>query len=209
MINQGNLYVIAAPSGAGKTTLTQALVEAVPDLVLSISHTTRQKRPHEVDGVNYFFIGKPEFEQLIAEQAFLEYATIFDNFYGTSKQVVESTLQKGMDVILEIDWQGHRQIKQMFPNTIGIFILPPSLQDLYDRLTKRNQDAEVIIKQRIIDVKETVSHIHEFDYIVMNDEFDRALNDLKSIIATGRLIQRKQSIQYASLINNLIEIDYK
>jgi guanylate kinase len=205
-INKGNLYVIAAPSGAGKTTLTRALVESVPDLVLSISHTTREKRPHEIDGVNYFFINTETFETLITQQAFLEYATIFDHLYGTSKQVVEATLQKGIDVILEIDWQGHRQIKKIFPDTIGIFVLPPSLQDLYERLTKRNQDAQSIIKKRIEDVKETVGHIHEFDYIVMNDEFARALTDVKNIILAGRLVQRKQCIQYEALIKSLIEM---
>jgi guanylate kinase len=206
-IGMGNLYVIAAPSGTGKTTLSKALVDALPNLTVSISHTTRQKRPNEIQGVNYYFVDNQEFERLIREDIFLEHATIFDCQYGTSKKSVEETLSKGVDVILEIDWQGHQQIKKIFKHAIGIFILPPSLNDLRHRLTKRNQDAVSVIKKRIADVRETISHIHEFDYIVMNDDFVNALHDLKIIIEAGRLLQHKQNIQFAFLINHLLEME--
>lgn len=203
----GNLYVIAAPSGTGKTTLTKALVDALPNLTISISHTTRPKRSNEIEGINYYFTDTATFQDLIKQNAFLEHALIFDHLYGTSKQAVQATLDKGIDVILEIDWQGHQQIKQLFPHTISIFILPPSLNDLRHRLSKRNEDNIAVIKKRIADVKETVSHIEEFDYVVMNDDFVNALHDLKMIIETGRLLKHKQLTRFSSLINNLAAIE--
>src|SRR5262245_24777909 len=140
MAETGNLFVIAAPSGAGKTSLVKALVDSMPNITVSISHTTRPKRPGELHGKNYYFVNNAEFQRMIDHNDFLEYATIFDNLYGTSKSSVEQTLKKGIDVILEIDWQGHQQIKRLFPHAISIFILPPSLKDLQSRLIKRNQD---------------------------------------------------------------------
>lgn len=204
MADSGNLYIVAAPSGTGKTSLVKALVDSMPDITVSISHTTRPKRPNEIDGVNYYFIDNPAFEHMIKHHDFLEYATIFDHYYGTSKQWVKKTLSQGTDVILEIDWQGNQQIKHLFPESIGIFILPPSLEDLQSRLITRNQDGPEIIKKRLADAKETVSHIHEFDYVVINDDFAKAVHDIKLIVETGRLLQRRQSAKYSKLINNLV-----
>src|SRR5688572_2941327 len=182
MPESGHLFVIAAPSGTGKTSLVKALVEAVPQLTVSISHTTRTIRPAEIHGVNYYFVEKAEFQRMIKAGELLEHATVFDNCYGTSRRFVEEKLSHGLDVILEIDWQGHQQIKRLFPDMISIFILPPSLEDLKNRLMKRQQDGTEVIKQRLKDVTETMSHIHEFDYVVFNDNFDHALTDLKTII---------------------------
>lgn len=206
MAEKGNLYIIAAPSGTGKTTLVKALVEALDNITVSISHTTRMKRPNEVHGINYYFIDKTEFEQMILQQDFLEYALIFDHFYGTSKRWVNETLAQGTDVILEIDWQGHQQIKRLFPHSISIFILPPTLEDLRNRLVSRNQDHVDIINQRLADARKTVSHIHEFDYIIVNDEFDHAIHDLKSIVESGRLQQARQAAKLTKLIENLSKI---
>lgn len=206
MAEKGNLYIIAAPSGTGKTTLVKALVEALDNITVSISHTTRMKRPNEVHGINYYFIDKTEFEQMILQQDFLEYARIFDHFYGTSKRWVNETLAQGTDVILEIDWQGHQQIKRLFPHSISIFILPPTLEDLRNRLVSRNQDHVDIINQRLADARKTVSHIHEFDYIIVNDEFDHAIHDLKSIVESGRLQQARQAAKLTKLIENLSKI---
>jgi guanylate kinase len=203
MADLGNLYVIAAPSGTGKTSLVKAVVDSLPKVTVSVSHTTRAKRPNEVDGVNYYFISKDVFERMVSNQDFLEYATVFDNFYGTSKQWVKETLNKGIDVILEIDWQGHQQIKQLFPSSISIFILPPSLDDLKTRLMNRNQDNADIIKKRLADAKATVSHLHEFDYIVINDDFIQAVHDLKLIIEAGRLRQKRQTAKFSHLLEKL------
>lgn len=200
MSDTGNLYVIAAPSGTGKTTLVEALIDSLPKITVSISHTTRPKRPNETNGTSYHFVEKAEFENLITHGDFLEYATIFDNYYGTSKSWVNETLAKGIDVILEIDWQGYQQIRQLFPTCIGIFILPPSQEDLKDRLVKRNQDHPEIIKKRLADAKETVSHVTEFNYVVVNDDFISALHDLKTIIEAGRLLQTRQSAKFAKVI---------
>lgn len=202
----GHLYVIAAPSGTGKTTLVKALVDSMPQITVSISHTTRPKRPGEVDGVNYYFVTKPEFASMIEHGDFLEHATIFEHFYGTSKSWVQATLSKGIDVILEIDWQGHQQIKRLFPESISIFILPPSLEDLRERLFKRNQDHPDIIKKRLADARGTVSHIPEFDYLIINDEFSHALHDLVCIVSACRLQQARQMAKYEKLIHKLDEI---
>lgn len=203
MADSGNLYVIAAPSGTGKTTLVTALVESLPKITVSISHTTRPKRPNERHGVNYYFVDDAEFQQLIDHGDFLEHALIFNYHYGTSKRWVEKTLAKGIDVILEIDWQGHLQIKQIFPNAIGIFILPPSLAILRERLIKRDQDHPEIIKKRLADAKETVSHIKDFDYAIINDDFMDALKDLKIIVEAGRLTKRRQISKYKKMIADL------
>ena len=200
MADAGNLFIIAAPSGTGKTTLVEALIDSLPKITVSISHTTRPKRPNEENGINYYFVSTDEFNHMIKHGDFLEHATIFDNLYGTSKKWVEETLSKSIDVILEIDWQGHQQIKKLFPHCISIFILPPSLEVLSDRLNKRNQDTPNIIKKRLADAKETVSHINEFDYAVINDDFMSALHDLKIIIEAGRLQQQRQSARHKKLL---------
>jgi guanylate kinase len=201
----GNLFVIAAPSGTGKTSLVKAVVDGMSNVTVSISHTTRPMRPGEQHGTNYYFISKNEFQQLIDHHDFLEHAVIFDHYYGTSKSWVEQTLAQGVDVILEIDWQGQRQIKTLFPESISIFILPPSLEALQERLIKRNQDHPDIIKKRLADTQETVSHLHEFDYVVVNDDFAHAQHDLKIIIESARLLTARQMNQYHGLISGLTE----
>ncbi len=206
MPQTGNVYVIAAPSGTGKTSLVKALNDTVENLSVSISHTTRPIRPGEVDGVNYFFVSKDQFMKMVERGDFLEHAYVFDNCYGTSKRWVEDMRSKGVDVILEIDWQGHQQIKKLFPDSISIFLLPPSLEDLRERLLKRNQDAAAVIEQRLADVRETVSHVDDFDYLVMNDDFDRAVKDLTTIIAAGRLLEVAQRRKFAALIAGLAKI---
>ncbi|MBA3661582.1 MAG: guanylate kinase [Gammaproteobacteria bacterium] len=202
-VDQGNLFVIAAPSGTGKTTLVKALVESLPKITVSISHTTRNKRASEQHGTNYFFVEFEEFKRMIAEEDFLEHAEIFEHHYGTSKETVSSTLAKGVDVILEIDWQGHQQIKQLFPDAIGIFILPPSFEDLRSRLIKRNQDHPEIIKKRLTDAKETISHLQEFDYVIINDDFSRALVDLKIIVEATRLKRTSQHVRLTQMVQSI------
>lgn len=203
MSEPGTLYVISAPSGTGKTTLVKALVECTPGITVSISHTTRTKRPTEMHGVNYYFVSNAEFEQMAAHNDFLEHATVFGNSYGTSRRWVEETLARGQDVILEIDWQGAQQIQHLFKNSVSIFILPPSVTDLYERLIKRNQDHHDIIKQRIADVRESTRHIAEYNYVVINDDFSAALNDLKIIVQSGRLTQTRQIIKFTKLLEQL------
>lgn len=200
----GNLFIVAAPSGTGKTTLVKAVTEILPNVMVSISHTTRPKRPAETHGLNYYFIPEAEFQAMIAHYDFLEYAMVFDNYYGTSRTWVNQTLASGKDVILEIDWQGAQQIKALFPNSIGIFILPPSLSDLTERLLLRNQDKPDIIRQRLTDVREAVSHIHEFKFVIMNDNFDTAVQDLKTILEACRLLQRPQLLHFNKLIDELL-----
>lgn len=201
----GNLYVISAPSGTGKTSLVKALVEAIPEIIsVSVSHTTRAQRPGEIEGINYHFVDEAEFNRMIEHNDFLEHATIFNHSYGTSRTWVENTLRKGKDVILEIDWQGCQQIKELFPDCISIFILPPSVADLSERLCKRNQDTPAVIEERLRDAKETVSHVHEFDYVIVNDTFSHALHDLKTVIEAGCLVQKKQRVRYAKLVRDLL-----
>lgn len=202
-MEMGNLFVIAAPSGTGKTTLVKALINEVSGLAVSISHTTRAKRPNEVNGVNYFFIEEVEFRRMIERGDFIEYATVFGAFYGTSHRWVEETLRKGIDVILEIDWQGMQQIKTLIPESISIFILPPSLDNLRERLVTRNQDKPQVIHDRLQDVKETISHIQEFDFVVINDDFTHALKDLTLLVKANRLLQRRQCQKYAKLVAKL------
>ncbi len=203
MIVPGNLFVISAPSGAGKTSLVKAIVDSVAGITVSISHTTREKRPDEIDGVNYYFIDETEFQRMINHADFLEYATIFHQHYGTSHTWVEETLTKGLDVILEIDWQGCQQIKAKFPDCISIFILPPNLAELSARLHKRNQDKPEVIKERLADARDTINHVNEFDYIVINEDFSHAVQDLTVIIEACRLLKRRQVEKYAYLLNEL------
>ena len=202
-MDRGNLIVIAAPSGTGKTTLVKAIVDKLPGLAVSISHSTRPKRPNEVNGVDYFFVNEEEFQKMVKHDDFLEHATVFKYSYGTSRSWVEETLAKGIDVILEIDWQGSQQIKKLAPESIGIFILPPSLSNLKDRLIKRNQDKPQIIQDRMADVKEAISHIKEFDFVVVNDNFDQALSELETIIRACRLSKARQIRANAQVIREL------
>ncbi len=199
----GNLYVISAPSGTGKTTLVKTLVDSLPNITVSISHTTRLRRPAEVHGVNYYFTSEDEFNQMIQHGDFLEHALVFNNMYGTSRTWVEETLRRGIDVILEIDWQGAQQIQQLIQSCISIFILPPSLEALSQRLMQRNQDKPEIIRKRLADAQETISHVGEYQYVVLNDDFKAALEDLKTIILAGRLVQPRQTKKLSPLLAEL------
>ena len=173
----GQLYVVSAPSGAGKTSLVKALVDGNDDLAVSVSHTTRAKRPGEINGINYHFVSIAEFNDLKERGGFFEWAQVFDNFYGTSKQGVIEQLNQGIDVILEIDWQGAAQVKQQMPNAVAIFILPPSTAALRQRLTGRGQDDESIIERRMQSARDEISHYGDADYVVLNDQFETALNE--------------------------------
>jgi guanylate kinase len=180
---RGRLFVIAAPSGAGKTSLVRALMEREPALRFSISYTTRQQRPAEVHGRDYFFVAKEEFERMVANGEFLEHARVFGNCYGTARAQVEESLAAGQDLILEIDWQGAQQIRAALPECLSIFILPPSRAELERRLRGRATDPEDVIRRRLNDAAADMSHWREFDYVVVNDDFSTALNDLQMIVA--------------------------
>ncbi len=190
---QGQLFVISAPSGAGKTSLVAATIARVSDLTVSVSHTTRSPRPGEVDGRDYHFVDQSEFDALIASQALFEHAKVFGNFYGTSKEAIESQLASGIDVILEIDWQGASQVRMMAPDAVSIFILPPTRDALRERLIGRQQDDSTIIDARMAEADETIEQAPHFDYWVINDDFEMALGQLKSIIISHR--QRRPQIQ--------------
>lgn len=200
---QGQLYIIAAPSGAGKTSLVSALIEAVPELQVSVSHTTRPKRPNEENGTNYFFVDKRRFDDMLAAGDFLESAQVFGNYYGTSKKWVGETLNQGIDVILEIDWQGARSIRELIPQAIGIFILPPSMTILRQRLTERAADDLSVIESRMQQASEEVSHYAEFEYLVVNDVFEEALDALKSIIIAQRYRVGRQQAEHRDLLLSL------
>jgi len=181
-MKRGRLYVIAAPSGAGKTSLVQALLQEEPRLSLSISHTTRKRRPTEEEGREYHFVSVPEFEALAAHGEFLEHARVFDNFYGTSRVFVAAQLDAGRDVLLEIDWQGARQVRRAMPECVSVFVLPPSGRALAERLARRATDTPEVIARRLADAAADMSHYGEFDYVVVNDDFEQALCDLRRII---------------------------
>jgi guanylate kinase len=200
----GSLFIVAAPSGAGKTSLVNALVDKHPGVRLSISHTTRAKRDGEVDGQDYFFVSQDEFAQMRDAGAFLESATVFDNSYGTLAESVMTQLKLGLDVILEIDWQGAQQIRNNYPECIGIFILPPSKSALEKRLRGRGQDGEDVIERRMRDAKNEMSHYVEFDYLIVNDNFDDALAELGAIISAQRnTIDVQKQIKQGLLIELL------
>ncbi len=181
-VAQGRLFVISAPSGAGKTSLVKALLETRPNLRLSVSYTTRKRRPTEEDGREYHFISIPEFEQLARQGQFLEYAQVFDHFYGTGRRPVESELASGRSVVLEIDWQGARQVRRSMPSCVSVFVLPPSRQALEDRLRNRRTDSEEVIARRLRDAVGDMSHWEEFDYVIVNDRFETAVGDLVRIV---------------------------
>jgi guanylate kinase len=203
-MNIGKLYIISAPSGAGKTSLVKQLVADLPGLTVSISHTTRQMRPGETHGQDYYFVSVADFKAMQDQQAFLEHAQVFDNFYGTAQQTVEDNLQQGLDVILEIDWQGAEQIKKLLPDSVSIFILPPSTEVLLQRLRNRGQDDEQIIARRMRDAVTEISHHDEFDYLVVNDVFTEALTELKSIIIANRLTRQRQQHNLQPLLTSLL-----
>lgn len=179
----GRLFLITAPSGAGKTSLVRRLLENHPDLHFSISHTTRKQRPNEVNGRDYFFVDVPEFQRMVGADEFLEHAQVFDNHYGTSRRTVERELAAGRDVLLEIDWQGAAQVRRLMPAAVSIFILPPSREELERRLRSRGTDDEAVIARRLRDAVADMSHWREFDYVIVNDDFDRAAATLADVIA--------------------------
>jgi guanylate kinase len=203
-MNIGTLYVIAAPSGAGKTSLVKALIESLEHIRVSVSYTTRAARPGEQEGVNYHFISHEQFEKMLDGSEFLEHAQVFDNYYGTGQAWVDSELKKGVDVILEIDWQGAQQIRRLHPDCASIFILPPSRETLEQRLRQRNQDSDEIIARRMQGAVEEMSHYVEFDYLVINDDFQTALADLQSIVKSHRLQQRLQNEKLKHLLVDLL-----
>lgn len=204
MSNTGTLYTVSAPSGAGKTSLVKALIDTTTSLRVSVSHTTREMRPGEKDGVNYHFVSKNEFETMVEQAAFLEHAKVFTNYYGTSQAWVEQTLANGEDVILEIDWQGAAQVRRLIPNAVSIFILPPSQQCLLERLTGRGQDDDEVISARMAEAKNEMSHYAEADYLIINDDFDKALHEFQAIIYAERLRLEKQQAKHQSLLQNLL-----
>ena len=203
-MSTGTLYIISAPSGAGKTSLVKQLRAETDKLAVSISHTTRAMRSGEANGVDYYFVSVEQFTAMIQQQAFLEHAQVFDNFYGTAQQTVEQHLADGLDVILEIDWQGAQQVRKMLPSSLSIFILPPSISILRQRLQNRGQDPEAVIARRMRDAVTEMSHYPEFDYLIVNDDFGVALNQLKSIIIANRLQQSQQQPLLTPLLDDLL-----
>jgi len=201
----GRLYVVAAPSGAGKTSLVQALLKCFESLKVSISYTTRAARPAEIDGKDYHFIDEQTFQTMIARHDFLEYAKVYGSYYGTSKQWVQQQLAQGVDVILEIDWQGARQVRKLFPATVSIFIVPPNQHVLIERLKKRKQDSCETIMARMDQVIYEIRHCHEFDYLVVNDDFDKVLSEMVNIIKADRLRFERQRIAQATLLAELLK----
>jgi guanylate kinase len=204
-IDRGNIFVVAAPSGAGKTSLVNALIETTASAHLSVSHTTRGPRPGEENGKHYHFVERSEFEEMRRSNQFLEHAEVFGNLYGTSRQTVQDQIDNGCDVILEIDWQGARQVKTAMPGAIGIFVLPPSRKTLQQRLLSRGQDSADTIDHRMAESCDEISHFEEFDYIVVNDQFENALNDLICIVRSARLQRESQAARLQTLIKNLLD----
>ena len=206
MARKGTLFIVSAPSGAGKSSLIKALLDANPssDMMVSVSHTTRAVRPGEIDGVHYHYISEPEFKQQIANEEFFEWAKVFDNYYGTSRVMIEKTLARGIDIFLDIDWQGARQIKQQIADARGIFILPPSREELERRLNSRGQDSEAIIAGRMAEAEAEMSHYNEYDYLIINDDFATALEDLHAIVRAERLGSSKQAAKNSVIMKDLL-----
>ncbi|WOH36066.1 guanylate kinase [Thalassotalea fonticola] len=201
----GNLFILSAPSGAGKSSLIKELLEQnnPRPLQVSVSHTTREPRPGEIDGVHYHFVSVKQFKQLIADGAFYEWAEVFGNYYGTSETAIDEQLQQGVDVFLDIDWQGAQQVRLKKPQVTTIFICPPSREELQQRLRNRGQDSEEIIAERMEKAESECSHYQEFDYIVINDDFDVAITDLNTIINNQRLKQSQQAEKHQELLTRL------
>ena len=200
----GLLFVVAAASGTGKTSLVKALLDRTSNLHVSVSHTTRPKRSGELDGIHYHFTDKDNFTSQIEQGGFIEYAEVFGNYYGTSQRTVEEQLKQGHDVLLEIDWQGAAQVRKLFPDSIQIFILPPSQYDLRQRLSNRGTDSVEVIEHRLDCAVSDMQQYVNFDYIIINDSFDRALHELEAVITANRMTLAQQANRHSDLIQNLL-----
>ena len=200
----GLLFVVSATSGTGKTSLVKALLERVSNLHVSVSHTTRPQRPGELEGVHYHFTSQKEFLAQVEQAGFIEYAEVFGNYYGTSQDTVKQQLAKGHDVLLEIDWQGAEQVRRLFPESKQIFILPPSQFDLRQRLSNRGTDSVEVIEHRLSCAVEDMQQFINFDYVIINDDFNKALNDLASVIIANRLVLTQQAERHQDMIQKLI-----
>lgn len=202
---QGSLFIVSAPSGAGKTSLVRAMMERLGGLTFSVSHTTRAMRPGEEDGRDYHFVDVASFEAMIAEGAFLEHARVFENYYGTARASVEAQLLQGQDVFLDIDWQGARQVRDAWPGVVSVFILPPSRAALELRLRGRGQDSDDTIARRMQGAVSESAHYAEYDYLIINDDFPTALEELMAVVRAERLRQSRQAERHAGLLANLLE----
>ncbi|MGE7992837.1 guanylate kinase [Pseudomonas sp. NPDC089554] len=202
--SSGTLYIVSAPSGAGKTSLVTALTQDDKHVRVSVSHTTRNMRPGEENGVNYHFVAHEQFKALIEKGDFLEHAEVFGNFYGTSRSALQQTLDQGIDLILEIDWQGAQQVRELMPEALSIFILPPSQEALRHRLDNRGQDSEEIIAGRMKEAVTEMVHYDEYDYVIINDDFADALQDLKSVFRANRLLLKTQQQRHGALLKQLV-----
>lgn len=200
----GNLFIVAAPSGGGKTSLVKKLIETLDHIEVSVSHTTRAMRPGERDGVDYFFIDDKKFINMVNDNAFLEHAKVFNNFYGTSIAQINARLACGIDVVLDIDWQGAEQIRRSFPDAVSIFIIPPSLDALKQRLTNRQQDNHDVISDRMKKAQDELSHYPEFDYLIVNDDFEHAAMELGAIVIANRLRVQRQVNKQSKLLSFLM-----
>ncbi len=201
--NQATIFIVSAPSGAGKTSLVRQAIEELKELTVAVSHTTRAQRPGEINGVHYHFVSREQFEQMIDSDQFLEYAEVFGNFYGTSMDSVNTSLGRGLDVILEIDWQGAKQVRKMLSEVISVFILPPSRQTLIERLQGRGQDSADVIERRTAEAVLEMKQYHRADYLIINDSFDDALAELKAVILSHRVLKSRQAHRHAGLITSL------
>jgi guanylate kinase len=200
----GNLYIVAAPSGGGKTSLVRNLIETLDDIEVSVSHTTRPERPGEKNGVDYFFVGEREFIDMVNNNAFIEHARVFNHLYGTSAAQINRRLEQGIDIVLDIDWQGAEQIRRTYPDAVSVFIVPPSLDELKQRLMNRRQDKDEVISDRMIKAQDELSHYPEFDYLIVNDTFEHAALELRSIVTANRLRIERQVNKQSKLLSFLM-----
>lgn len=201
---QGAIFVVSAPSGAGKTSLVKRVISDVPDIAVAVSHTTRPKRAGDVDGRDYHFVDRTEFESMISADAFVEYADVFGNYYGTSHQAIKTCQMQGNDVILEIDWQGAKQVRERIADTIAVFIVPPSREVLLRRLRDRGTDSDEVIERRTAEAVEEMSHLNEADYLLVNDDFEVAFSSFVAIINAARLRTPRQIMRHQAMIDELI-----
>lgn len=197
----GNLFVVVAPSGAGKTSLVNELLQREPNVRLSVSYTTRAPREGELNGREYHFVARAEFERMIAADDFLEHANVFGNYYGTSRRWIEQQLSGDHDVLLEIDWQGAQQVRKLFPHMVGVFIMPPSIDELRRRLQRRGTDAPETIERRVSGAREDISHVLEFEYIIVNESFDSAATDLHAVVRATRVSRAQQAVRLEKLVS--------